>query len=113
MALQFYRAIEHMEVWSASRDGFSFVITHGSRAGRGFRGQPRYVASFAGVGRVGKARIGCAVGIDRERILTDADVAAINTAQTEGFQMPDHAPPAQGSVKLRMPRRCGISGTTV
>ena len=25
MALQFYRAIEHMEVWSASRDGFSFV----------------------------------------------------------------------------------------
>ena len=46
MALQFYRAIEHMEVWSASRDGFSFVITHGSRAGRGFRGQPGYVASW-------------------------------------------------------------------
>ena len=46
MALQFYRAIEHMEVWSASRDGFSFVITHGSRAGDGFRGQPGYVASW-------------------------------------------------------------------
>jgi hypothetical protein len=46
MALQFSRAIEHMEVWSASRDGFSFVITHGSRAGHGFRGQPGYVASW-------------------------------------------------------------------
>jgi len=29
-----------------SRDGFSFVITHGSRAGHGFRGQPGYVASW-------------------------------------------------------------------
>ena len=46
MALQFYRAVEHMEVWSASRDGFSFVITHGSRAGHGFRGQPGSVASW-------------------------------------------------------------------
>jgi hypothetical protein len=46
MALKFYRAIEHMEAWSARSDVFSFVITHASRAGQGFRGKPGYVASW-------------------------------------------------------------------
>jgi hypothetical protein len=45
-ALQFYRAVDNMEIWSASSDSFSFVITHESRAGPGFHGQPGYVASW-------------------------------------------------------------------
>ena len=46
MALQFRRAIEHMEIWSASSQGFSFVITYGSPTGPGFHGRAGYVASW-------------------------------------------------------------------
>jgi hypothetical protein len=46
MALQFHRAVEDMEIWSGSSDGFSFVITFESLAGPGFHGCPGYVASF-------------------------------------------------------------------
>jgi hypothetical protein len=46
MALQFRRAIEHLEIWSASGDGFSFVITYGSSTGPGFHGSVGYVASW-------------------------------------------------------------------
>jgi hypothetical protein len=46
MALQFHRAVEDMEIWSASSDGFSFVITFESPAGPGFHGRPGYVASW-------------------------------------------------------------------
>jgi hypothetical protein len=46
MTLQFHRAVEDMEIWSASSDGFSFVITYESPAGPGFRGRPGYVASW-------------------------------------------------------------------
>jgi hypothetical protein len=44
--LQFHRAVEHMEIWSADGDGFSFVITHESPTGPGFHGRPGYVASW-------------------------------------------------------------------
>jgi hypothetical protein len=46
MALQFHRAVEHLEIWSASADYFSFVITYGSPTGQGFRGRFGYVASW-------------------------------------------------------------------
>jgi hypothetical protein len=46
MALQFHRAVEDMEIWSASSDGFSFVITFESPTGPGFHGHPGYVASW-------------------------------------------------------------------
>ncbi|MGY3621918.1 hypothetical protein [Bradyrhizobium sp. USDA 10063] len=46
MTLQFHRAVEHLEVWSASCDGFSFVITYESPTGAGFHGRPGYVASW-------------------------------------------------------------------
>jgi hypothetical protein len=46
MALQFHRAIEHMEIWSASGDGISFVISYQSPAGSGFHGRAGYVASW-------------------------------------------------------------------
>jgi hypothetical protein len=49
MAMQFARVvspIEDMEIWNASSDGFSFVISCESRGGPGFHGPPGYVASW-------------------------------------------------------------------
>ena len=46
MSLQFHRALETMEIWSATGEGFSFVITYESPAGAGFHGRPGYVASW-------------------------------------------------------------------
>ncbi|MGY3610805.1 MULTISPECIES: hypothetical protein [unclassified Bradyrhizobium] len=46
MSLLFHRAVEHMEIWSASSDGYSFVISFESLTGPGFRGSPGYVASW-------------------------------------------------------------------
>ena len=46
MALQFHRAVEHLEIWSARGDCFSFVITHDSPTGPGFHGRPGYLASW-------------------------------------------------------------------
>lgn len=46
MSLQFHRAVEHMDVWSARSDGFSFAISFESRTGTGFHGSPGYVASW-------------------------------------------------------------------
>lgn len=44
--MQFHRSVEHMEIWSASSNGFSFVISFGSSAGPGFHGCSGYVASW-------------------------------------------------------------------
>ena len=49
MALIFSRVvspIESMEIWSATSDGFSFVISYESRSGPGFHGHPGFVASW-------------------------------------------------------------------
>jgi hypothetical protein len=47
--VQFSRVIssvEDMEVWNASGNGFSFVISHESRSGAGFRGRTGFQASW-------------------------------------------------------------------
>ena len=46
MSLQFHRAVDDMEIWSAVGDGFSFVITYETPAGSGFHGRAGYVASW-------------------------------------------------------------------
>lgn len=49
MAMQFTRVVNpvaDMEIWNASSDGFSFVISYESRNGPGFHGPPGYVASW-------------------------------------------------------------------
>jgi hypothetical protein len=49
MAMQFTRVVSpvaDMEIWNASSDGFSFVISYESRDGLGFHGPPGYVASW-------------------------------------------------------------------
>lgn len=47
--MQFSRVItpvEDIQVWSATSDGFSFVISFASRSGPGFRGNPGFIASW-------------------------------------------------------------------
>jgi hypothetical protein len=46
MSLQFRRAIENMDVWSASSADISFVITFASPTGPGFRGRRGFLASW-------------------------------------------------------------------
>jgi hypothetical protein len=46
MPLQFHRAVEQMEIWSATSDGYTFVISFESFTGPGFHGRPGYVASW-------------------------------------------------------------------
>ena len=46
MSLQFHRAVEDMEIWSASGDGYSFVISFESPTGPGLHGRPGYVGSW-------------------------------------------------------------------
>jgi len=43
--MQFTR-VEDMEVWKASGNGFSFVISYESRSGPGFRGRTGFMASW-------------------------------------------------------------------
>jgi hypothetical protein len=43
--MQFTR-VEGLEIWSASSDGFSFVISYESRSGPGFHGRTGFVASW-------------------------------------------------------------------
>jgi hypothetical protein len=38
--------VEDMEIWDASSDGFSFVISYESRSGPGFHGHTGFVASW-------------------------------------------------------------------
>jgi hypothetical protein len=56
MPLQFHRAVENMEIWSAYSDGYSFVISFESPAGPGFHGRGGYLASwrpaYAGLGAI-------------------------------------------------------------
>jgi hypothetical protein len=59
MALEFHRAVEHPEIWSASNAGFSFVISYESPNGPGFRGRGGYVASWRrALGGRGAVKIG-------------------------------------------------------
>ncbi|HEX3082834.1 MAG TPA: hypothetical protein VHQ86_06350 [Candidatus Saccharimonadia bacterium] len=47
--MQFSRVItpiERIQIWNASSDGFSFVISYESRDGSGLQGMPGFVASW-------------------------------------------------------------------
>jgi len=46
VSLQFHRAVENMDVWSASSANISFVISFASRTGPGFHGRPGFLASW-------------------------------------------------------------------
>jgi hypothetical protein len=47
--MQFSRVItpvEHIQIWNASSNGFSFVISYESRSGLGLQGNPGFLASW-------------------------------------------------------------------
>jgi hypothetical protein len=47
--MQFSRVItpvEDIQIWNASSNGFSFVISYASRSGPGLQGNPGFVASW-------------------------------------------------------------------
>ena len=46
MSLQFHRAVEYLEVWSASSADISFVITFASPSGPGFHGRRGFFATW-------------------------------------------------------------------
>ena len=46
MALQFHHVLENLDLWSATSEGFSFVISYGDHAGPGFSGRAGYLASW-------------------------------------------------------------------
>jgi hypothetical protein len=46
VSLQFHRAVENMDVWSASSVDISFVISFASHAGPGFHGRHGFLASW-------------------------------------------------------------------
>ena len=62
MALKFSRVIgpiEDMEIWSASSNGFSFVISYESRTGPGFHGRTGFMASWRSMSQnIGAVRVG-------------------------------------------------------
>ncbi len=52
--MQFSRVItlvENIQIWNASSDGFSFVISYESRSGPGLQGNPGFVASWRPIHR--------------------------------------------------------------
>jgi len=46
MPLQFHRAVENLDVWSARSTDVSFVITFASPIGPGFHGRRGFLASW-------------------------------------------------------------------
>ena len=46
MSLHFHRAVENLDVWSASSTDISFVITFASPDGPGFRGRLGFLATW-------------------------------------------------------------------
>ena len=46
MPLQFNSTLADLEIWSATSDGFSFVISHESPGGPGLHGRAGYLASW-------------------------------------------------------------------
>jgi hypothetical protein len=75
MPLQFRTPIQHLEVWSASGDGFSFVITYETPTGPGFRARSCYVASWR---RLDESRAAIKIGGSPFRMFAKAH-AACNT----------------------------------
>jgi hypothetical protein len=75
MAMQFTRVVglvEDLEIWSASSDGFSFVISYESRSGPGFHGRTGFVASWR---PIDQNRSAIKVGGSPFETLTEAEEA--------------------------------------
>jgi hypothetical protein len=75
MAMQFTRVVspvEDMEIWNASNNGFSFVISYESRSGPGFHGRTGFVASWR---PIHQNRSAIRIGGSPFKTLTEAEEA--------------------------------------
>ena len=77
--MQFRRIIspvEDLQIWNASSNGFSFVISFESRSGPGLRGRPGFVASWRPI-----YQSKCAIKVAGSpfKTLTEAEVACTAT----------------------------------
>jgi hypothetical protein len=57
MSLQFHRAVEYLDVWSASSADISFVITFASPNSPGFRGRHGFLASWRPYSRMRAVKV--------------------------------------------------------
>ncbi|HWZ40153.1 MAG TPA: hypothetical protein VNY08_17815 [Bradyrhizobium sp.] len=64
--------VKDMEIWSASSDGLSFVISYESRSGPGLHGHPGFVASWRPIDR---NRSAIKIGGSPFRTLAEAEEA--------------------------------------
>ena len=74
-SMQFSRVItpvEDIQIWNASSNGFSFVISYESRSGPGLHGNPGYVVSWR---PVDKNRSAIKVGGSPFKTLIEAEKA--------------------------------------
>ena len=75
--------------------------------------QDQGVHELALIGRVGDDRVGVAVLVERQGVLTSRDVARIGAAQPVDSRWRTNAPsPQHGSANVRTPRKCEINGGT-
>ena len=78
MPLQFHRPVRDMEIWSASSEGFSFVISFGSPTGPGFHGRSGYLASWR---PLHKSQAAIKIGGSPFRTLAEAEGACSDLAR--------------------------------
>jgi hypothetical protein len=75
MVMQFTRVVspvEDMEIWNASDNGLSFVISYESRSGPGFHGRTGFVASWR---PIHQNRSAIRIGGSPFKTLTEAEEA--------------------------------------
>jgi hypothetical protein len=75
MVMQFTRVVspvEDMEIWNASNNGLSFVISYESRSGPGFHGRTGFVASWR---PIHQNRCAIRIGGSPFKTLTEAEDA--------------------------------------
>jgi hypothetical protein len=64
--------IEDLHIWSATSNGFSFVISLETRSGPGLRGRPGYLASWR---PIHQSRCAIKIGGSPFKTLAEAEIA--------------------------------------
>ncbi|MGX1170751.1 hypothetical protein AB7M16_007017 [Bradyrhizobium sp. USDA 372] len=104
MPLQFHRSVRDMEIWSATSEGFSFVISFESPRGPGFHGRAGYLASWR---PLHKNQAAIKIGGSPFRTLAEAEEACSDMA---GHLAP-RSPPAHAPEEARHPHHFTLAGS--
>lgn len=104
MPLQFHRSVRDMEIWSATSEGFSFVISFGSPTGAGFHGRSGYLATWR---PLYKNQAAIKIGGSPFRTLAEAEGACSDLA---GHLAP-RGSPAHAPEEAKRPRHFTAAGS--